>query len=42
MGILTGVGTQKEYERNDIKTKMVVIQLEYDELTCNIVVLKLL
>ncbi|MCI03322.1 replication protein A 70 kDa dna-binding subunit, partial [Trifolium medium] len=30
MGMLTGMGTQKEYEHNDIKTKMVSIELQYD------------
>ncbi|WJX40298.1 hypothetical protein P8452_27788 [Trifolium repens] len=30
MGKLTGVGIQKEYERNGLKTKMVAIQLDYD------------
>jgi hypothetical protein len=30
MGMLTGVGTQREYERNGTKTKMVAMELDYD------------
>lgn len=30
MGMLTGVGTQREYERNGVKTKMVAMELDYD------------
>jgi hypothetical protein len=36
MGMLTGVGIQKEYERNGLKTKMVAIQLDYDGLISHI------
>jgi hypothetical protein len=41
MGKLTGVGIQKEYERNGLKTKMVAIQLDYDELISHILQLNL-
>jgi len=30
MGMLTGVGTQREYERNGAKTKMVAMELDYN------------
>jgi len=34
MGMLTGVGTQREYERNGVKTKMNAIQLDFDGFVC--------
>lgn len=30
MGVLTGVGAEKEYERDGVVTKMIVIELEAD------------
>ena len=30
IGVLTGVGTEKEYEKDGKKTKMIVIELESD------------
>jgi hypothetical protein len=31
-GVLSGVGVQKEYECNWVKTKMLAIELDYDGL----------
>ncbi|MCI25092.1 replication factor A protein, partial [Trifolium medium] len=30
VGILSGVGVQREYERKEVKTKMLAIELDYD------------
>jgi len=40
MGMLTGVGTQREYERNGAKTKMVAMELDYDGLVFFIILCK--
>lgn len=36
MGMLTGVGMQREYERNWFKTKMVAIELDCDGIVLKI------
>ena len=40
MSMLTGVGMQREYERNGAKTKMVAMELDYDGLVFFIIFCK--